>query len=261
MAGDRPEHDDRRLAGPSPSRQPFLRGVRGGVARQAIRLRSRTTSIPRSRMGDDELFRELLALEIELRREAGQDPTVEEYVDRFPARDAAVRAVFCESASTEASRAARPQDRRHRHHSPAARQPRRVRSLRPTRPIGDYELIEEIARGGMGVVYRARHKGLKRQVALKMILSGPMATSEERQRFLREAELAANLDHPNIVPIYEIDEHDDRPFFSMKLVEGGSLSKPGRPGSAAILAPPRGWSRSWPAPCTTPTDRGSCIAI
>src|SRR5262249_21302674 len=91
--------------------------------------------------------------------------------------------------------------------------------------IGEYELIEEIARGGMGVVYRARHRGLKRLVALKMILSGQMATDEERQRFLREAELAANLDHPNIVPIYEVDEQGDRPYFSMKLIEGESLSR------------------------------------
>jgi serine/threonine-protein kinase len=77
----------------------------------------------------------------------------------------------------------------------------------------------------MGVVYKARHRGLKRLVALKMILSGSMATSEERERFLREAELAANLDHPNIVPIYEVDEHQGRPFFSMKFVDGGSLAK------------------------------------
>ncbi len=95
--------------------------------------------------------------------------------------------------------------------------------------IGEYELIDEIARGGMGVVYRARHKGLKRLVALKMILSGSMATFEERERFLREAELAANLDHPAIVPIYEIGEHENRPFFSMKLVDGSSLSKRSEP--------------------------------
>ena len=96
---------------------------------------------------------------------------------------------------------------------------------RPQPSIGGYELIEEIARGGMGVVYRARHQGLKRLVALKMIMSGSMATFEERERFLREAELAANLDHANIVPIYEVGEHEDRPFFSMKLVEGTSLTK------------------------------------
>jgi serine/threonine-protein kinase len=77
----------------------------------------------------------------------------------------------------------------------------------------------------MGVVYKARQKSLKRLVALKMILSGQMATSDERERFLREAELAANLDHPNIVPIIEVAESHGCPFFSMKLIDGESLSR------------------------------------
>ena len=91
------------------------------------------------------------------------------------------------------------------------------------RYVGDFELLEEIARGGMGVVWRARQSSLGREVALKMILHADFASEEMRRRFQTEAEAAARLDHPGIVPIYETGTHESRPYFAMKFVQGRDL--------------------------------------
>src|SRR5262249_38294456 len=106
--------------------------------------------------------------------------------------------------------------------------------------VPGYDILEELGRGGMGVVYKARHRRLKRLVALKMVLAGAHVGAGGLARVRAEAEAVAKLPHANIVQVYETGEHEGRPFFSLEFVDGGSLDQrinesPTSPRAAAQL--------------------------
>ena len=192
-----------------------LRGgleARAGAADRDIPRGVRGVRAPNGRL----LLRELLALELELRHSRGRPRRSADYLERFPDHAGIVAQAFRDMLGLAAT----------------GRHPARTeegatapgRSDRPRR-FGDYELLGELARGGMGVVYRARQVSLDRVVALKMILSGQFASEAEIRRFRAEAEAAAHLDHPHIVPIFEVGRHQGHAFFSMKLIAGGNLAR------------------------------------
>jgi tetratricopeptide (TPR) repeat protein/tRNA A-37 threonylcarbamoyl transferase component Bud32 len=193
------------------------------------------------------LLEELLELELIYRRRAGDTLTLDEYACRFPEHALLLSALFArvgpagtpppaeldpyatQLPGPQPGGAAGTQPSFHggsgRLPPPSAGDIRPASARGPRRRMAGYEILEELGRGGMGVVYKARQPGLKRFVALKMIRDGALAGPEQRARFQTEAEAIARLRHPNIVQVYEIGEYKGRPYFSLEFIEGGSLDK------------------------------------
>ncbi|MFO0815774.1 MAG: protein kinase [Gemmatales bacterium] len=167
-----------------------------------------------------ELAAELLAIELHYRRCSGDRPQLAEYVDLHIELDPAWFADSCENVMLTTPSIGRNERTIHDKENADV-----TRDLILPRTFGNYELLEEVARGGMGVVYKARQVQINRIVALKKILTAELASPAELQRFRTEAEAAAGLEHLNIVPIYEVGVHDGRHYYTMKLIEGGSLKE------------------------------------
>jgi WD40 repeat protein len=185
------------------------------------------------------LLRELLAAEVEQRFRKGQEPQPGEYRDRFPAHAVLVGSVFHELGLENGPGHDDIPVSSRDGGEPQTELPLAAPSA--TLPIvPGYELLEELGRGGMGVVYKARALGLNRIVALKMILAGAHAGPKATLRFLNEAEVVARLRHPNVVQIFGLGDHDGRPYVELEYVAGGTLARrlngtPRAPASAAEL--------------------------
>jgi WD40 repeat protein len=169
---------------------------------------------------DTDALLDLVYNEVVLRRQCGEEPPLEEYTRRFPELTAPLR------LQLEFSRALARDDT-------AIAVPPAAAAMPP-----GYEALSEVGRGGMGVVYKARHRALDRVVALKRILAGACAGARERAQFLAEARAAARLQHPNIVQIHEVGEDKGQPYLVLEFVDGPNLRERigGRPGPALPAA-------------------------
>jgi tetratricopeptide (TPR) repeat protein len=174
--------------------------------------------------------------EVVLREQQGESPRLDEYQKRFPELAQQLALQFAMDRALQANLLAPSTVLAPTVRAGTSTQQR----VTPPPSVPGYETLAELGRGGMGVVYQAWQSNLSRMVALKMILSGAHAGREELARFRAEAEAAARLQHPNIVQIYDVGEHDERPYFVLEYVEGGSLERrlagtPQRAGQAAEL--------------------------
>jgi WD40 repeat protein/serine/threonine protein kinase len=182
------------------------------------------------------LFRELLVLELTYREQAGDCPTPDDYSGRFPEHAERIEAVFSNQIVTRREGSGASPD------------------STPTRPAGDadsagprYQIRESHARGGLGEVFKAHDRELRRVVALKRMQAGHADSPESRARFVREAEITGRLEHPGIVPVYGLcHDPDGRPYYAMRFIEGKTFKEaiqrfheaenPGRDPGARILA-------------------------
>ncbi len=172
-----------------------------------------------------------VADDFRMRLARGETPNPDDYAARYPlAADeirgvlAVVRLAFASSSEAEAIDSKQTVDQSSTGPDSRRRSDKGERRQPPAELIGGFEIISELGRGGMGVVYQARQIRLKRLVALKMIRAGSYADDGELARFRLEAEAIARLQHPNIVQVYEVGEHGGQPFCVLEYVSGGTLA-------------------------------------
>jgi WD40 repeat protein/predicted Ser/Thr protein kinase len=191
---------------------------------------------------------ELVYGEFLVREELGEGPTAGEYLQRFPRHADQLRAQFQLHQGLDRATdhfAAGPGGNASATvcQPPGGPPPAAPAGAAPWPSVAGYEVLGELGRGGMGVVFKARQRGLNRLVALKFLRWGADASPEERARFRREAEAVARLQHANVVQVHEVGEQDGRPFLALEFLEGGSLARqldgtprPARPAAQLIAA-------------------------
>jgi serine/threonine protein kinase len=236
-------------------REAWLRRLRADQAErwrrgQPIRVEAYLEQEP-ALASDAEALLDLVYSEVMLREERGERPTLEEYLRCFPDHAASLRwqfdlhqalaanSLIAASFNGEATRS-RPVSGAGGGQVPTITPDGSIPPAAERVSLPGYEILGEIGRGAMGVVYKARHRALKRLVALKMILAGNHAGAAELARFRAEAEAVARLQHPNIVQIYEIGEHDGLPYLALEFVAGGSLAQKPQ-GAPVALRQAAGW--------------------